>query len=149
VGMWPLAEDGSVGRFRSNPEYRPVNEDSPSDPIDALLRLTMRGDAAVEQLQLVLADCLVDQAMNGDGRPLISRSADDVPCAVVATSTPHRARIVSPDWRRAGLDEVVAQLPAGTDVLINPGGPAAVRLTGDFLRATTMDRDTRGRADAT
>lgn len=136
VGLWPVAEDGSVGPFRSNPEYRPVSADSPSDPIDALLRLTLRGDAEVEQLQLVLRDCLVDQAMNGDGRPLISRSDDGVPCAIVATSTPHRWRTAAPDWRRVGLAELVAGLTDGVDVLLNPGGPAGVRLTGEFLRAT-------------
>jgi len=136
VGLWPLGADGAAGPFRSNPEYRPVNENSPSDPVDALLRLALRGDAEVEHLRIVLRDCLMDQAMNGDGRPLIGRSADDVPCAIVATSTPHRDRIASPDWRRAGLAEIVAALPDGTDLLVNPGGPAAVRLTGDFLRAT-------------
>lgn len=136
VGLWPLAEDGSVGRFRSNPDYRPVNENSPSDPLDALLRLTMGGDAEVEQLQLMLRDCLVDQAMNGDGRPLIGKSPDDVPCAIVATSTPHQARIAAPDWRRSDLDEVAASLSDGMDLLVNPGGPASVRLTGDFIRAT-------------
>ncbi|BCJ52712.1 hypothetical protein Asp14428_41870 [Actinoplanes sp. NBRC 14428] len=149
VGMWPLDADGSPGRFRSNPEYRPVTDNSPSDPIDALLRLAMRGDAEIEQLQLVLRDCLMDQAMNGDGRPLIVRF-DDHPCAIVATSTPHRDRIASPDWRRAGLDEVVAALADGTDLLFNPGGPAAVRLTGDFVRATvTMDEDELAGARAT
>nr|WP_067494858.1 type VII secretion system-associated protein [Actinoplanes sp. TFC3] len=141
VGLWPLAGDGSVGRFRSNPQYRPVNENSPSDPVDALLRLTVRGDAGMEQLQLVLRDSLVDQAMNGDGRPLIGKSPDGVPCVVIATSTPHRERIASPDWRRADLDEVVAALPDQVDVLLNPGGPATVRLTGDFIRATAAMKD--------
>ena len=144
VGLWPLEPDGSAGPFRSNPDYRPVTENSPSDPVDALLRLTLRGDAEVEHLQVVLRDCLVDQAMNGDGRPLITRSADGVPCAVVATSTPHRSRIVSPDWRRVGLPALVADLPDGMDLLLNPGGPAAVRLTGDFVRATAaIDREGR------
>ncbi|AGL14091.1 type VII secretion system-associated protein [Actinoplanes sp. N902-109] len=136
VGLWPLAGDGTVGRFRSNPEYRPVNENSPSDPVDALLRLALRGDAEMEQVQLILRDSLVDQAMNGDGRPLIGKSPDDVPCVILTTSMPHRLRVASPDWRRAGLEDVVAALPAGVDVLLNPGGPASVRLTGEFVRAT-------------
>ncbi|GAA2491437.1 hypothetical protein Ahu01nite_028810 [Winogradskya humida] len=141
VGLWPLAADGAVGRFRSNPEYQPTNENSPSDPIDALLRLALRGDAEMEQLQLVLRDSLVDQAMNGDGRPLIGKSPDDVPCVILSTSTPHRRRIASPDWRRAGLEDVVATLPDGVDVLLNPGGPATVRLTGEFIRATVDMND--------
>ena len=138
VGLWPVHPDGSMGRFRSNPEYVPRHPGSPSDPIDALLRLAMRGDAQMEQLQLVLRDSLVDLAMNGDGRPLILKSPDDLACVVVATGTPHRARTFAPEWRRVELEELVAQLADGVDVLINPGGPATVRLTGDFIRHTLL-----------
>ncbi|MGA5300889.1 type VII secretion system-associated protein [Nucisporomicrobium flavum] len=147
VGLWPVEPDGSVGPFRSNPDYRPVSEESPSDPVDALLQLTLRGDAEVEHLQLVLRGCLVDQALNGDGRPLLSRADDDVLCAIVATGAPHRARIASPDWRQVGLAELVAALPDGVDLLVNPGGPAGVRLTGDFVRATAA-MDLGGRPSA-
>ncbi len=141
VGLWPLTDDGSVGQFRSNPEYRPVHENSPSDPIDALLRLASLGDAELEQVQLILRDSLVDQAMNGDGRPLIGRAPDDVLCVIVTTSNPHRERVAAPDWRRVNLSDVVAMLPDAVDMLVNPGGPASVRLTGDFIRATVAMDD--------
>ncbi|WDZ88164.1 type VII secretion system-associated protein [Micromonospora cathayae] len=141
VGLWPVTVDGAVGPFRTNPGYVPLRPESPTDPVDALLRLAGRGDARVEQLQLILRDTLVDLAMNGDGRPLVVRSPDDVPCAVVTTATPHQGRVSAPDWRRVELAELVEQLADGVDVLINPGGPAPVRLTGDFLRHTLLLAD--------
>jgi hypothetical protein len=138
VGLWPMHADGSMGRFRSNPEYVPLRPESPTDPIDALLRLAMRGDARMEQVQLVLRDTLIDLAMNGDGRPLVVRSPDDVPCVVIATSGQHQQRVFAPEWHRIELETLVERLADGIDVMINPNGPAPVRLTGGFLRHTAQ-----------
>ena len=140
VGLWPV-EDGAVGRFRANPDYAPSDPASPTDPVDALLRLALRGAADAEQIQLVLRDALFDVAMNGDGRPLVVRSPDDKPCVVVATAEPHRRRVRSPQWRRADVEELVGLLADGVDVLFNPDGPASVRLLGSFIRSTTLLTD--------
>jgi hypothetical protein len=141
VGLWPVEDGGQLGKFRPNPEYTPSDDNSPSDPLDAVLRLVLQGRAEAEHIQLMLRDSLFDIAMNGDGRPLVTKSPDDVPCVVVATGEPHRLRISSPDWRRIDLDELVVLLADGVDVLFNPGGPASVRLTGDFMRETLMMDD--------
>lgn len=140
VGLWPV-EEGKLGKFRANPEYLPADENSPADPVDAVLRLVLQGRAEAEHIQLMLRDSLFDIAMNGDGRPLVTKSPDDIPCVVVATGEQHRRRINSPDWRRIDLDELVVLLADGVDVLFNPGGPASVRLTGDFMRETLMMDD--------
>ncbi|MFE0019824.1 type VII secretion system-associated protein [Amycolatopsis sp. NPDC059021] len=140
VGLWPL-EEGKLGKFRANPDYVPADENSPSDPLDAVLRLVMQGRAEAEHIQLLLRDSLFDLAMNGDGRPLVTRSPDDVLCVVVATGEAHRQRISSPQWRRIDLDDLVVSLADGVDVLFNPGGMAAVRLTGDFMRETSTMSD--------
>ncbi|WP_306750437.1 type VII secretion system-associated protein [Saccharothrix yanglingensis] len=134
VGLWPVKPDGGLGPFRTNPGYLPSNPDSPADPMDAMLRLVISGDAEVEQFQLLMRDSLFDIAMNGDDRPLVMRSPDDVPCVVIATSEVHRLRVSSPDWRRIDLVELVNMLADDVDVLFNPGGPASVRLVGDFMR---------------
>ena len=136
IGMWPRQPDGTTGRFRSNPEYLPRYADSPSDPIDALLRLALAGDAEMAQLQAVLRDSLVDLAMNGDGRPLVDRSPDDVPCLIVTTSAPHRRRVSAPGWRQVALEELLAILAADGEALFNPGGPAPVRMSAGFLHET-------------
>jgi hypothetical protein len=138
VGLWPVEEEGKVGKFRPNPEYVPTDEDSPSDPLDAVLRLALQGRAEAEQIQLMLRDTLFDIAMNGDGRPLVTVSPDGISCVVVATGERHRQRVNSPDWRRIDLAELAELLADEVDVLFNPGGSAAVRLAGDFMRETLM-----------
>ncbi|MFD9698137.1 type VII secretion system-associated protein [Lentzea sp. NPDC059081] len=137
VGLWPM-EDGKLGKFRPNPEYLPSDEASPSDPLDAVLRLVVQGRAEAEHIQLMLRDSEFSLALNGDGRPLVIKSPDDVPCVVVGTGEPHVRRIASVDWKRIELDELVVALADGVDVLFNPGGPASVRLTGDFMRETLL-----------
>ncbi|WP_063741530.1 type VII secretion system-associated protein [Saccharothrix syringae] len=136
VGLWPVEPEGGVGRFRANPSYVPSDPQSPTDPLDAVIRLLMKGEAEADQLQLLLRDSLFDIAMNGDGRPLVMRSPDDVPCVAVTTSEVHRRRVASPEWQRIDLDDLVVFLGDEVDVLFNPGGPASVRLLGDFMRRT-------------
>lgn len=137
VGLWPV-EDGAVGKFRPNPAYVPAGENSPSDPLDVALRLMLAGQAESWRLQLMLRDSLYDVALNADGRPLVTKSPDDVPSVVVTTGEPHRRKVRAPDWQRVDLTELVELLADGVDALFNPGGPAPVRLTGDFLRETTL-----------
>ncbi|WAL66532.1 type VII secretion system-associated protein [Amycolatopsis cynarae] len=138
VGLWPVEDEGKIGKFRANPEYVPKDGNSPSDPLDAVLRLVLQGRAEAEHIQLMLRDTLFDIAMNGDGRPLITKSPDGILCVVVATGAPHRRRVAAPDWRRIDLDELVELLADEVDVLFNPGGPAAVRLTGELMRETLL-----------
>jgi hypothetical protein len=140
VGYWPVDDDGLVGRFHPNPDYRPADEYSPTDPLDALLRLAVLGDAELFQLQAVMVDTLMAVAMNGDGRPMMVPQPDGL-CLMIATSVRHRAHIGSPDWREVDLYDLVGLLPDGVDVLFNPGGPAVVRLAGAFLRETVLDAD--------
>ncbi|RKT56749.1 type VII secretion system-associated protein [Saccharothrix australiensis] len=137
VGSWPV-EDGKVGRFRVNPGHRPPDEDAPSDPLDAVLRLVQRGGATTAHLQLLLWDTEFDVAVDGSGRPLVTTSPDDVPCVLLVTGEAHRARFPRSDWSRVDLVGLVTLLADGTDVLINPDGAAAVRLTGDFIRDTVL-----------
>jgi hypothetical protein len=141
VGLWPV-EDGVIGRFRPNPDYVPADENSPTDPLDLVLRLMLAGQAETWRLRLMVRDSRYDVAMNGDGTPLVTTSPDGVPCVVVATAEPHRRRLRVPDWQQVDLGELVELLADGVDVLFNPGGPATTRLTGDFLRETTLlDQD--------
>lgn len=141
VGLWPV-EDGGIGKFRPNPGYVPADDRSPSDPLDAVLRLVAEGRAESRHIQLMLRGTLMDVAFNGDGQPLIGRAPDGILCAVIATGEVHRARIASPDWRRVDLAELVGLLNDRYDALFNPGGATAVRLTGDFLRQTlALDGD--------
>ncbi|SEF27756.1 hypothetical protein SAMN05421837_1031023 [Amycolatopsis pretoriensis] len=138
VGVWPLDSAGTIGKFRPNPDYEPSDENSPADPLDAVLHLAMRGESQAELLQLMLRETVFDVAMNGDGRPMVTKSPDDIPCVVVVTAEVHRRRINSPEWQRSDLTQLAELLDDGVDALFNPGGAASVRLTGEFLRLTTL-----------
>ncbi|WP_033288753.1 type VII secretion system-associated protein [Amycolatopsis jejuensis] len=140
VGLWPI-EDGKPGKFRANPEYLPSDANSPTDPLDAVLRLVLQSRAEATHIRLMLRDCLVDVAMNGDGRPLVTPSPDEIACLVVATAEPHRAGIAAPAWQRVDLAELTDLLSAGVHVLFNPGGAASVRLTDEFIRETAAMSD--------
>ncbi|WP_433261101.1 type VII secretion system-associated protein [Actinosynnema sp. CS-041913] len=141
VGLWPVEDHDRLGKFRANPDYRPSDEDSPTDPLDTVLRLVLMDRATTVHIQLMLRDAFFDIAVDADGRPLVRTSPDDIPCVVLATSEPHRARVTSPDWSRVDLIELATLLADDIDVLINPGGPAEVRLTGDFIRETVLLND--------
>ncbi|SFR29903.1 hypothetical protein SAMN04488564_12318 [Lentzea waywayandensis] len=43
-----------MGRFRANPDYRPSEAGSPTDPVDATLQLLMRGEVDSDALFAVI-----------------------------------------------------------------------------------------------
>lgn len=139
LGVWQVGEDGEVGEFRSNPDYRPHFPDSPADPVDALLRLIAAGAAPPAHLRAVLRASALHLAVNGDGRPLVVPAPDDERCVVVATGEPHRERVPAPGWRPLDLAELAA-VAGERDALVNPGGSAPARLAAAFLRETAATR---------
>jgi hypothetical protein len=135
VGGWLVTADGSVGRFRANPDYEPSRPGSPTDPVDATLQLLMRGEIDSDALFAVIKESVFDVALDADGRPIIAPSPDDVPSLLVSTAPAQRFRVHVDDWRA----EVSAAELSGllqeyqVDVLFNPGGPASIRLIGDVF----------------
>lgn len=137
LGEWAEGPDGALGPFRPNPGYRPRFENSPVDPLDAVIRLAMHGDAELDQVLTMLGGSLVEMAFNGDGRPLLAHSPDDRLCVLIASSPAHRRQLFAPRWREVTLADLLAALPDDADVLVNPGAPAWVRLAGDFIRTAS------------
>ncbi|WP_233629964.1 type VII secretion system-associated protein [Amycolatopsis sp. WAC 04197] len=136
IGYWPVSDDGQLGRFSANPGYRPSDEESPSDPLDAVLHLLVDGEARSAHLQVMMAGHTFDVAMNGDGRPMVLKEEDGVMSVVVTTGEPHRERFRSPDVRRTDLAGLVDLIGEDHDVVLNPGGPSATRLANGFVRST-------------
>ncbi|MFR9732067.1 type VII secretion system-associated protein [Saccharopolyspora sp. MS10] len=136
MGLWPVGEDGELGRFRPNPGYAPTDPEAPADPLDGLFRMLTARRAEPDQLRLLLRDSELEVALGPGGGPLVVRSPDDVACLLVATSPSYRLdsdRVGS--WWRTGVDGLADLLPAGTDVLFNPGSPGSLRLVADFIRS--------------
>ncbi|APU23051.1 type VII secretion system-associated protein [Actinoalloteichus sp. GBA129-24] len=135
VGAWPLGVGEGVGLFEPNPGYQPSGPEVPTDPVDAAIRLALTGDVtASDQIVPLLWNAVLEVPVAQDGSPLVAAAPDGVPCVVVATAAVNRARIEAPLWRRVSAAELVGLLPAATDVLINPDGPAAMRLLADIFR---------------
>ena len=134
VGGWLLDSDGKPGPFQPNPDFVPSGPDTPSDPIDAVLRRVGRGDKVGDQLVPAVLDAVVEIAVDDAGNPLVGPAPDGVPCVGVATAPLHKARVEAPRWRSLVGRNLPAVVPPGAGILLNPDGPAAFRLTMEALR---------------
>jgi hypothetical protein len=133
VGGWLLDENGNAGPFQPNPDYMPRDDTSPTDPADAVMRLIVEGQATIDDLIPVVQDAIVELAVTEDGYPLVGPAPDKSPCVAVATAAVHRKRVGGDNWAELTFPELVDVLPADTDILLNPGAPAATLLIASTL----------------
>jgi hypothetical protein len=142
VGGWEVAPDGSRGRFRPNPVHVPSSPDVPSDPVDAVLRSLGNGEADGEDLLAVLGQVYLEVVLAAEElTAMVAPAPDGVPCVLATTAPRHRAAAVDTaprpvaDWRKVTLAQIAAALPEqGVDLLLNPGGPAPMRVTAAAVR---------------
>ncbi|MFI7608995.1 type VII secretion system-associated protein [Micromonospora sp. NPDC049366] len=134
VGGWLVKDDGTVGVFEPNPLYLPSGEDAPTGPVDAAARLVVAGRAEPGLVLLALRDSLTGIAVDEEDRIIVAPAPDGAPCVLVATGTADQRRVRASGWRQVSGAELVGLLPEDVDVLLNPGGPASMRLFGDALR---------------
>jgi hypothetical protein len=141
IGGWELTADGSRGRFRPNPVHVPSSPDVPSDPVDAVLRLLPSGEADGEDLLAVLGEIDLAIAVGTDATVLAAPASDGVLCVLATTAPRHRAAAEATadppvaGWQEVPLTELAAELPEdGVDVLLNPRGPAPMRLAAAAVR---------------
>ncbi|MGX7828834.1 type VII secretion system-associated protein [Actinokineospora sp. 24-640] len=131
VGGWPL-RDGVPGKFRANPAHEP-GTDSPSDPIDAVLRLIQRGEAEPGQLRPLLRETVFEVAVHPEGHLLVTGAPNGVPCVVAATARVHQDRTGLAHWHPADLGDLADVFADRVGLLLNPGALAGIRLEADFL----------------
>lgn len=135
VGAWLVDADGSYGGFHANAGYVPSNPDSPTDPVDATLRLVASGEADVEALLATLRDATIGVAIDQHVSPVIDLSPDGVPSVLVTTAPLHRRRVRIEEWTEVPAARLGEWLPEqGVDVLLNPGAPTSVRLNAEAFR---------------
>ncbi|WP_424186991.1 type VII secretion system-associated protein [Actinokineospora sp. G85] len=134
LGAWPIT-DGQRGRFQPNPVYAPSTPDSPLDPVDAVLRAASRGEPA-DDLPRLLRDAVLGVAVDAEGDVLVGAAPDGVPSVVVTTAPGHRAPVDAAGWLRADVLWLAEALPErGIDVVLNLGGPAAMRVPAEVIRS--------------
>ncbi|MEV4199608.1 type VII secretion system-associated protein [Micromonospora globbae] len=134
VGGWLVDPSGALGPFEPNPLYRPRGEDGPTGPVDAAARLVAAGRADPSMVLLALLESLVDVAVDEAGQPLVGAAPDGSPCVLVATAAVDRLRSPAPGWRSVDCAGLVALLPDGVDVLLNPRGTLPMRIFAGALR---------------
>ncbi|MFR9774081.1 type VII secretion system-associated protein [Nocardia sp. SC052] len=132
VGGWVLNEDGSPGLFEPNPSYMPA-DGSPSDPVDAVLRLVAAGADAAGEIVPAIHGALVEIGCDDDDQPLIGRDPDGVACVVVVTAAVHKYGLDVERWALVPGALLPNIVPPGVDIMLNPAGPAAMRLRTDAL----------------
>lgn len=135
VGGWRL-EEGELGPFRPNPGYRPQTPNTPSDPIDALLRLIAAGEDRGDRIIPTLTHTVVEIACDDQNQPRIALSPDDIPCVVVVTAEIHKQRLTVPRWLSVLGSRLPEIVPDGTDVWFNPSSDHQFRLATTAIRPT-------------
>ncbi|MGW5751314.1 type VII secretion system-associated protein [Nocardia rhamnosiphila] len=135
VGGWRLEEDGELGPFRPNPGYRPQTPNTPSDPIDALLRLIAAGEDRGDRIIPTLKRTVVEIACDDQNQPRVALSPDDIPCVVVVTAEIHKHHLPVSRWLPVLGSRLSEIVPAGTDVWFNPSSDHRFRLDTDVIRA--------------
>lgn len=142
LGGWATWADGSWGRFRANPAYEPATPDSPTDPVDAVLRLLTQDGHGADELLSVLEDTALEIALDADGVALVDEAPDGKPSVLVTTAPLHRDRVQAAGWRATDVHEIAGALPeSGIDVLLNPNSPASMRVDADALRGFLAEPD--------
>ncbi|WP_235925892.1 type VII secretion system-associated protein [Actinokineospora pegani] len=134
LGAWPVT-DGVRGGFQPNPVYTPSSPDSPLDPVDAVLRAAARGESA-DELPVLLRDAVLGVAVDEEGDVLVGAAPDGVPSVLVTTAAGHRAPVDAAGWLRVDVRWLAEALPErGIDVVLNLGGPAAMRVPAEVVRS--------------
>ena len=134
IGGWFVPGTGEPGPFRANPGYRPSHPGMPTDPVDVALQRLALGDGDPDELVTAVGSVLLGLAVDGSGAPLVAAAPDGVPSVLVATAPLHRSIVDAPAWRESTAEGLLAVLPPHTDILLNPGGDASMRLAASALR---------------
>lgn len=134
VGGWMLGEDNILGPFQPNPHYVPGDEATPTDPVNAILRLIVDGADLADQLVALVRDTVVEIGCDKQDQLLMVEAVGGPRYALVVTADVHKCRVEAARWwpvLGSMLPEVV---PRGAGILFNPGDPAQFRLAPEVLR---------------
>ncbi|MER5387743.1 type VII secretion system-associated protein [Saccharopolyspora sp. NPDC002686] len=135
VGGWYIDPEGDVSHFRSNRAYLPSSPELPTDPVDAALRLVMRGESDADQFVAMLPEATFCIGLDERGSAIVTRDPDGQQTVLVVTALAHAHRLTVPAWTEITARQLADLLPVeGVDILFNPGAPASVRLGADELR---------------
>lgn len=140
VGGWFDSEDDEGSAvFQPNAGYEPSDPSFPTDPMDAVLRLAARGEVDGDDVLSALSSIDYWVALDERGDAMVVPAPDGVPSLVAVTAPQHRDQLDVPGWAELTINDVAAMLPEdGVDLLLNPLGPAAMRLMAAEVKAAVV-----------
>ncbi|MFF9062393.1 type VII secretion system-associated protein [Streptomyces sp. NPDC014882] len=138
LGEWRSDDDGGVGEYRANPEYRPsarvLGWPEPTDPVDAAAQRAATGYGTVDDALEALARADVTVLRGPDGGPLTAVGRDGAPVVLSFTSPAHE--LMSAELRHDTLPaaELARSLSgSGTLLMVNAGAAAPLLVPADGL----------------
>ncbi|MGW0570891.1 type VII secretion system-associated protein [Streptomyces tauricus] len=146
VGRWRTGTTGEIEEWEDNEAYRPSPESlgwpEPSDAVDAALQLAVAGYGPVEDVLRALATAEVAVLTLPDGTPVTAAVRDGRPVVPVFTAAPHLNVVGGFAFELVTVPGLLARLPHGHALYVNPPSPAATVLEAGPL-AETIARETR------
>jgi hypothetical protein len=134
VGGWMVDENGSVGPFQPNPDYLPADAATPTDPLDAILRLIAGGEQQlVDEFVSMLCHSIVEIGCDEHNQPGVTIMPDDILCVVIATSPTQKLGVEVDRWWPVVGSDLPEIVPGGVGILLNPNGCAPLCLVSDAL----------------
>ncbi|WP_329087963.1 MULTISPECIES: type VII secretion system-associated protein [unclassified Streptosporangium] len=126
AGAWQVDEHGQIGEFQPNPRYRPsplaLGYPEPTDELDAAIQLGSADYLNDAEIAPLFMDADVLTGIREDDRiPLFGDHGDQT--AHAYTARPHLPAMLPEgvrEWRHIRGGELVALLPAGIGIAINP-----------------------------
>ncbi|HEY5836678.1 type VII secretion system-associated protein [Streptomyces sp.] len=147
IGEWWSDGGGEPTEFRENGEYRPSPLahawPEPTDPVDAAVQLSATGYGPPQDVLRALAAGPLAVALDGNGAIDVVELPDGRPAVRVFSSAAQVTAAGDPPYGAIRAAELAGLLPPGHWVLLNHGGPVAMRLSPDDLRAARSEEQPR------
>ncbi|MFE7802585.1 type VII secretion system-associated protein [Nocardia sp. NPDC057440] len=141
VGRWIVDQNGNVGPFQPNPDYLPTDDATPTDPLDAILRLIAEGDQQlIDEFVSTLCHSIVEVGCDKHNRPVTSVMPDDTVCIVIVTAQAQKVGVEVDHWWPMVGSDLPEIAPAGTGILFNPNGCTSLCLVADALTLPGPER---------
>ncbi|MEV7454212.1 type VII secretion system-associated protein [Streptomyces nigra] len=138
VGEWQSDEDGGVGDYRPNPDYRPsarvLGWPEPTDPVDAAAQRAATGYGSVDEAIAALARAEITVVRGPDGGPLTAAGLDGAPVILSFTSPAHAFMSAALRHDKIPATELARSLRgSGTQMMVNAGAAAPLLVPVDKL----------------
>ncbi|MGW6719445.1 type VII secretion system-associated protein [Streptomyces sp. NPDC054995] len=129
-GRWRTDATGTIVAWEDNERYRPSPEalgwPGATDPVESAVQRAVTGYGPAAEVLRTLAASKVAVLIGSDGEPTALRSAQGDPVVPVFTSPAHLRALGSLAARLVPVADVVAGLPEGHSLYVNPTGPAGM-----------------------